>query len=265
MRKNKIILSALLLFALVFLCGYETGEKADLTLSVDANLVYNNSVGNDWVKSFWVEYNGKSYYCSDGGSVTFRYTVGDEFSIHSYVKESDSYPDTASCTSYESINIGTELSKYYRSFTHTLTVVEDRGRYAGNSAQWEIKFQFEAVPLSTPKPSPTTPAPTAPLVVSANSPEPTTPISGTSDADKANPNAYTRTAFIICLCVAGTIMLLGIWRAFKPEHDGNKNRKYEKLQEENRRLEREINEIIKILPIYDKLKVLEFLEDLYKK
>lgn len=274
MQRNKLkkFFAVFLLIASMFMmtAGYETGDRVDLILSVEEELIYNNSVGNEWDNWHSVRYNGEKYYCSPGRSITIPYYLGDTIEIHSYVEESDSYPDIAYHSNWDSFSADEARDGVYRGWTHTLTVVEDRGRYAGNSAQWEVSFIFEIDPEPTPRPSPTS----TPYVWTTRTPKPNVPLSeiqtspqkivGTTqiepNSNKTNNGVYWIYFFagIIVICIIARVTTL-----VRETKESREERK--QLKADNKRIESEINSIIKTLNIYDKLDVLEYLEYLYKK
>lgn len=143
------------IIAAMLLCGaaYKTGDKVDLIMTVEEELVYNNSVGNDWDNWYSVRYRGEKYYCDPGESITIPYYIGDEIEIHSYVEEADSYPDITYYSNWDSFSAEEATEGVSRGWVHTLTVRENRGSYIGNTAQWEVTFRFSIAaekPASTP-------------------------------------------------------------------------------------------------------------------
>ena len=121
----------------VFLCLCATlisfgGCKKNYThgvyeVTIQANEIFNDSVGKDWQKSYWCD--GESIYSGQ------RWTVplDDEKTINIAVRltENDNRPD------YGQGKMSVVLRDGFSTSTK-ITVIENRGRYSGNAAQWEI-------------------------------------------------------------------------------------------------------------------------------
>ena len=124
------------------------GAKATMSITVSpspqkfkitwsASLVENNHVGNDWSKSFAV--NGEAF--RSGNSIILD--PGSSFTVHFYVVERDKYPDTGSFS--ETIKYTDNLCKNGYTISRTVSVREDRGRYAGNYAYWNLKITITPI------------------------------------------------------------------------------------------------------------------------
>ncbi|GEM_PF-1150237 len=108
------------------------------------DLVYNDSVGNDW--SFAVEINDARIAVSGPTQIfqdQFEGTL--ELKIRAIAQENDSVPDVGS--SSETITIECpETQQVEEMLTLEVRVRENRGRYAGNTALWRFDFSIKAEP-----------------------------------------------------------------------------------------------------------------------
>ncbi len=120
----------------------ETGAYK-LTVTVQAKLLQANHVGNEWVPAFYV--NGqytpwsssnekKQQYALEGETISV--SVGDAIPLQCVIVETDQYPDTGSHR--EHVTVTEELLKSGTTLTWTIEVEENRGRYKGNAAQWQV-------------------------------------------------------------------------------------------------------------------------------
>ena len=100
-------------------------------INCSLNMTANLSVGNEWLKS--IEYNGKSI--NNGQTITVPINSG--ITIKGTVIESDSVPDVGSGSVYLSSNGGEKTIEIY--------VRENRGRYSGNFAIWELTCSAELI------------------------------------------------------------------------------------------------------------------------
>ncbi len=120
----------------------ETGAYT-LTVTVQAKLLQANHVGNEWVPAFYVngQYTAwsssnekKQQYALEGETVSV--SVGDAIPLQCVIVETDQYPDTGSYR--EHVTVTEELLKSGMTMTWTIEVKENRGRYKGNAAQWQV-------------------------------------------------------------------------------------------------------------------------------
>lgn len=93
---------------------------------IKSKKLHNNSVGSDWVYTY--ESNGNKIKSGD-------IVNGDEITIDITITEMDSVPDRSTATITIPIFDGSIESK-------TITVRENRGRYAGNTASFEITIEI---------------------------------------------------------------------------------------------------------------------------
>ena len=96
-------------------------------LSIEAELISNDSVGNDWIKTYTCD--GKTI--TDGDQWTVPLDTAKTISISATIIENDKWDDVGS----DSIVV--TLVDDYKASTQ-ITVTENKGRYKGNQAIWEI-------------------------------------------------------------------------------------------------------------------------------
>lgn len=176
----------------LFLCvGYTRGELVRLVVEVEATLIYNNSVGSDWNNTYSVIYYGDTYSCSKNDTFTILYRLGDELEIYTrIVEEDDSMPDKNSESFYASFSESDVCNGRATTWTHNLMVVENGGRYKGNTAEWEVEYTFYVVP-PTPTPKPTASPTPKPTVKPTERPERTLPPSPSKTTTPKNIEAET--------------------------------------------------------------------------
>ncbi|MGH4126293.1 MAG: hypothetical protein ACREV6_25610 [Clostridium sp.] len=145
--RNKIILITILIIGIIsirFLYFYGK-SKALSTIPKDdnmkftaqfcsANLIQNNSVGNKW--SFEVKINGKKI--KEGKKTNITGTTKEKISFSASAKERDFVPDTGA--GGISINIADLKLPEKNTYTIDVTVAENKGMYAGNTAVWKFNF-----------------------------------------------------------------------------------------------------------------------------
>lgn len=108
--------------------------KLKVTLT-SIELVENDHVGNDWYNIASV--NGKEI--EEGSTVTLSLKATDSIKIEAYAEEQDKIPDTGSSS------VSIKVSNVKKSMNKTLkvSVTENRGRYSGNTAEWEFEFKIQ--------------------------------------------------------------------------------------------------------------------------
>ena len=124
-----------LVFALCSPTSYAAAKTVKVTVTlVSAELVENNSVGNEW--AIGASVNGKDL--EEGSSVTLNLKSTGMLKLEAIAEEQDKIPD------YGSKSTNVKLSSFSKSTNKTLSVVvtENRGRYSGNTATWAFKFKI---------------------------------------------------------------------------------------------------------------------------
>ena len=115
--------------------GSGTGGGTKFKVTITATCTSNNSVGNDWVKTFSVD--GDTI--KSGDIVAFH--KNDKLKIYTKIIEHDNGKnDVGDKTTTHKVT-STEFSNGF-TVTQTITVVENGGRYDGNTATWKVKYKF---------------------------------------------------------------------------------------------------------------------------
>ncbi|OBZ19510.1 hypothetical protein A8L34_00995 [Bacillus sp. FJAT-27264] len=131
-----------LMFVLIFVLStqplFAAGNTVKIKVTfVEAKLVENNHVGNEWWWGGFV--NGKEL--NDGESVTVSANAAGSIKLHAEAQEQDKYPDDGEASASVKVSsIKTSVTKKLN-----VTVVENRGRYSGNTAKWQFIFKLEKV------------------------------------------------------------------------------------------------------------------------
>ncbi|MCL6605536.1 MAG: hypothetical protein K6T94_21940 [Paenibacillus sp.] len=140
MKWNFIKFSVLLVLVFILssqpLLAAGKTEKVKVTF-VSADLIDNNSVGNEWWWGGFV--NGKEL--ADGESVTLNVSSTGTIKLHAEAQEQDSIPDDGEATT----TLKVSSLKTSQNKSMTVKVVENRGRYSGNTASWKFVFKIEKV------------------------------------------------------------------------------------------------------------------------
>lgn len=124
-----------LVLAVVSPTSHAAAKSVKVTVTlVSAELVENNSVGNEWAIA--ASANGKSL--DEGSSITLNLKSTDTLKLKAVAEEQDKIPDVGSQT------LNVKVSSITKSVNKTVEVVvtENRGRYSGNTATWEFKFKI---------------------------------------------------------------------------------------------------------------------------
>ena len=104
-------------------------------ITYSARMSYNNHVGNSW--GYGLEYNGE--FIESGSYVSCAKIANIVVAV--YAMEYDSVTDYGEAyVSFDSIDVGKKKTK-----EATVTVRENRGRYAGNTAQWIFEITVERI------------------------------------------------------------------------------------------------------------------------
>ena len=140
MRKLFIKFSVVLLFIFIIssqsLLAAGKTEKVKVTF-VSADLVENNHVGNEWWWGGFV--NGSEL--ADGESIILNLSSTGTIKLHAEAQEQDKIPDDGETTT--TLKVSSLKSSENKSLT--VKVVENRGRYSGNTATWKFVFKIEKV------------------------------------------------------------------------------------------------------------------------
>ena len=105
-------------------------------ITYSAWMDYNNSVGDSW--GYGLKYDGE--YIKSGSRVSCA-KIARGITVTAYAVEYDNVTDYGSAyVTFDSIDVGEKKTKEV-----TVTVRENRGRYAGNTAQWIFKITVERI------------------------------------------------------------------------------------------------------------------------
>ena len=104
---------------------------------VSAELVENNHVGNEW----WSGGNINGKEIGKGQSMVLSLKSTDTIRIKAEAQEQDKYPDDGEASTTIKLSA---LSKTVNKSLN-VTVVENRGRYTGNTAKWKFIFKIQKV------------------------------------------------------------------------------------------------------------------------
>ncbi|MBW4081517.1 hypothetical protein [Paenibacillus sp. S150] len=134
----KMMVMLLLLFSLAVpvqsASAASKSIKVKVTL-VSAELTENNHVGNEWYTAAYI--NDKEI--SEGSSVVLTLKSTESVKLKAYAEEQDKIPDSASAAaSIKASAVTKTISKAVK-----VTVVENRGRYSGNTATWKFTFKVQ--------------------------------------------------------------------------------------------------------------------------
>ncbi len=138
---NKRFISFLLIIILI-LPFFTTGAYSAGNIKVKVTLqsvvcIENNHVGNEW--GYGATVNKKTIY--EGQTVEISTTSNGKITIVSTAQEDDSYPDYGSKAL--TVSVSKLKSNTSSKYTSNVTVVENRGRYSGNSAVWKFTYVFK--------------------------------------------------------------------------------------------------------------------------
>ncbi|MEK4852473.1 hypothetical protein NST04_21670 [Paenibacillus sp. FSL H7-0756] len=111
-------------------------QKVKVTF-ISADLVENNHVGNEWWWGGFV--NGEEL--EEGDSVTLDVSSTGSIKLRAEAQEQDKIPDEGSANA----SIKVSALKDTQNKSLTVKVVENRGRYSGNSASWKFVFKIDKV------------------------------------------------------------------------------------------------------------------------
>ena len=125
---------------------YSQNETHKYAFSIEEfNLQYNNHVGNDWAYGVNITLDGQEYSLSkfSRNPLILDINYNSELEIIAIAQEQDTYPDTG----YDSFSLN--IQELFMNVTYEIelfiTVTEDKGRYAGNTAEWKCVVLVEKV------------------------------------------------------------------------------------------------------------------------
>lgn len=104
-------------------------------VTINTTMDYNNSVGNDWSYSY--SFNSSTIRSGD----TVSLYNGQTITLEASATEDDKSPDRGYASGKYTIYKSDLENGFY--CTLSFTVTEDKGRYAGNSAGFTVKFTFD--------------------------------------------------------------------------------------------------------------------------
>lgn len=140
MKRRMVKLVLVMIFALLVssqpLLAAGKTQKVKVTF-VSAELVENNHVGNEWWWGGFV--NGEEL--EEGDSVTIDASTSGTIKLRAEAQEQDKIPEEGSASA--SLKVSSLKATQTKSLT--VKVVENRGRYSGNSASWKFVFTVEKV------------------------------------------------------------------------------------------------------------------------
>lgn len=112
------------------------------TMRVTVNATCNdlNHVGNEWNQVFYV--NNKVIDINDTVSIA----AGDKITVKGFIEEVDQYPDSAKKSKKHTVTMSDIQNGF--SIKLALTIKESNGRYAGNTATWNVTFDFNKMDTS---------------------------------------------------------------------------------------------------------------------
>ncbi|MEO3947885.1 hypothetical protein [Gorillibacterium sp. CAU 1737] len=132
--KLLVVFSLLVLFLVQPVSAASKTVKIKVTLD-RVELVENNHVGNEWYTTAYV--NGEEI--GEGDTVTVTLKPTESVKLEAYAEEQDKIPDVG--TSSASLKASSITKKKEKALT--VKVVENRGRYSGNSAKWKFTFTIK--------------------------------------------------------------------------------------------------------------------------
>lgn len=130
---KKILILVLTLFFLLQ-TGCKNYTHGIYEISIEANLIENNSVGNEWS----IIYNYNEEKIESGYKILKLLNEKDNFNLKIIITEIDNFPDIAN----EEISI---LLQNEESKTSKITITENKGQYKDSIAIWEIKISAKCV------------------------------------------------------------------------------------------------------------------------
>lgn len=136
-RTVKVLVLLFMLVAIHVQPASAAGQtKVKVTL-IGADLVENNHVGNEWR---WAGYvNGKEL--QEGSSTTLSVSSSGTIKLTVKAEEQDKIPEEGE----KAATLKVSSLKSSQTKALNVTVVENRGRYSGNTATWKFTFKIEVI------------------------------------------------------------------------------------------------------------------------
>lgn len=137
------ILSLVLALSLVLSLTPAHAAGTRMTVTVSARMIYNDHVGNEWTLDCTLAGVGlldRFVVSALPVSKPITLSKGDRLEIHTLIRDGEKYPDTAEDTTTRTLSASDIRSGF--TLTVRLLVTEDKGRYKGNDAAWEITYEF---------------------------------------------------------------------------------------------------------------------------
>lgn len=106
--------------------------KGIYQINIYTYMISNNHVGNEWYS--YTTYNGKDFI--SGNKITSK--TNSKITINTTIVEDDKIPDSS--TTYTELTLKDNFE-----ITKKVTIRENRGRYYGNIAEWEIKYSVKLI------------------------------------------------------------------------------------------------------------------------
>ena len=108
-------------------------DRVTYTVTASAKMLESHSVGNDW--SYYFEIDGKQIDKDRGVAINVK--KGTSIPFYVEIMENDSYDDIGTCIG----RIDSSDGSFYVDDIY-VTVTETNGRYAGNTAKFQVKYSF---------------------------------------------------------------------------------------------------------------------------
>lgn len=114
----------------------ELFSKHTYFVTYHMELEYNNSVGSEWEKG--VRYNGE--YVSSSSRIVVDDSLA-EIELEVFATELDEWNDDGTThVTFDALEVGQTQTKWA-----TVVVIEDEGRYKGNTAEWYFEITIERI------------------------------------------------------------------------------------------------------------------------
>lgn len=119
--------------------------ESDIAVTVKNTLISNNSVGNEWYIENYA--NNEPIHLVNSVLIendnTIHLKFGNPITVETYIAEDDTWTDTAKNKYKHTFSKDDLIGGCY--ITQTTYVRENNGRYQGNIAKWETRYDFKAI------------------------------------------------------------------------------------------------------------------------